>query len=225
MLPAVYPILDTATLLRLGFPCLDAAEALLEGGAKILQFRHKAFWGRDVFAEAGQVAALCRGAGVPFVVNDRADYAAMIGAGLHVGQDDLSPTDARKVVGATATVGFSTHNVAQMAAALSEPVDYVAFGPVFPTASKENPDPVAGLDGLRAVRALTALPLVAIGGITRENAHLCWEAGADSVAVIADLYSAVSFPLSSSLSGPAMKRSLRERMSEWKTLQPHPTRK
>ncbi len=201
-------------------PVLYAVEALLEGGAEILQFRHKGFWGRDIFTLARDVASLCGQAGVPYVVNDRADYAAILGAGLHVGQDDLAPADARRVIGADASLGFSTHNAAQMRAAASEPVDYVAFGPVFPTVSKENPDPVEGVEALREVRQLTSRPLVAIGGITRENASLCWSAGADSVAIISDLLAAVSFPLSVPLQDPARKRSLRDRMAEWKKLQP-----
>lgn len=193
---------------------MEAAEALLEGGARILQFRHKGFWGRDVFAAASETGRLCRAAGAVFVVNDRADFAAIIGAGLHVGQDDLLPADARTVIGPSAWLGFSTHNTAQMDAAAGEPVDYVAFGPVFSTASKENPDPVAGVAALRAVRPRTSRPLVAIGGITRENAAECLRAGADSLAVIGDLVSAVSFPLSVS----EKKRNLRDRMTEWKKL-------
>ena len=118
------------------------------------------------------------------VVNDRADIAALLGAALHLGQDDLPPTDARKILPKPAVIGFSTHDERQVRSAADEPVDYVAFGPVFPTASKENPDPVTGLDQLRRMRALTNRPLVAIGGITLENAEEALAAGADSVAVI-----------------------------------------
>jgi thiamine-phosphate pyrophosphorylase len=210
-LPAVYPILDTASMERLEIPPLLAAEAFLEGGAGILQLRHKAFWGRDIFALAREIAGLCKQARVPFVVNDRADYAAILGAGLHVGQDDLEPEDARRVIGPHPTLGFSTHNPAQMAAARGEPVDYVAFGPVFPTTSKERPDPTTGIETLRTVRSITQKPLVAIGGITRNNALLCFEAGANSVAVISDLLP-VSFPVSDA------KRILRGRMAEWQRI-------
>jgi thiamine-phosphate pyrophosphorylase len=206
-LPRVYPILDTATLDRLHLDPVTAAAALLEGGARILQIRHKTFWSRDTFACAEQIAALCRNAGVLFVVNDRADYAMLLRAGLHLGQDDLLPADARRVTGASAVIGFSTHNQEQMRAAQSEPVDYFAFGPVFATVSKERPDPVAGIEGLRAVRSLTARPLVAIGGIARDNASNCWNAGAESVAVIADL-----FPT------PCTARTVRDRMAEWHRL-------
>jgi thiamine-phosphate pyrophosphorylase len=111
------------------------------------------------------------------------------------------------VIGDTPTIGFSTHNPEQMRAAEFEPVDYVAFGPVFTTASKDRPDPTVGLAGLRAVRALTQRPLVAIGGITRDNAPACWSAGADSVAIIADM-----------LPSPCTPRTLRDRMGEWLSL-------
>jgi thiamine-phosphate pyrophosphorylase len=205
-LPAVYPILDTATMRAEGFSAVDFAAALLEGGARVLQFRHKAFWSREVVAEASGVARLCREAGVAFVVNDRADYAAYLDAGVHLGQEDLLPRDARAVIGKR-PIGFSTHNAAQVRAAQSEPVDYVAFGPVFPTGSKDRPDPVTGIAALREARALTAKPLVAIGGITPENAALCWEAGADSVAVISGL-----IPHSRAL---LTKMALRTRMEEW----------
>lgn len=180
---------------------------MLEGGARILQYRHKGFWSRDVFAQAGEIARLCRDAGASFVVNDRSDYASVLGAGVHLGQEDLPPEDARRVVGPGAVVGFSTHNPDQMLAAQSEPVDYIAFGPIFATVSKDRPDPCVGIGGLGLARSLTAKPLVAIGGITRANASLCWDAGADSVAVIADLYPA-----------PCSNRSLRDRMIEWQQL-------
>lgn len=206
-LPAVYPILDTATLARLDFDCVAAAEAFLEGGARILQVRHKSFWSREVFEVAEKVSSICRAAGVPFVVNDRADYAAILGAALHLGQEDLLPSDARRVVGPDTIVGYSTHNPGQMIAAGAEPADYVAFGPMFSTISKERPDPTVGIEGLKAIRALTNRPLVAIGGITRANARDCWNAGADSVAIIADLYP-----------NPCTKITLRERMREWQSL-------
>ena len=200
----VYPLLDTATLERLDLKPVAAAGAILEGGARILQYRRKSFWGREAFAEAEQIARLCREADAIFIVNDRADYARLLGAGLHLGQEDLLPADARIVVGAAPVIGFSTHNGAQMEAAQSYPVDYVAFGPVFRTTTKERPDPATGIGGLRHVRTLTRLPLVAIGGITRDNAGACREAGADAVAVVADLYP-----------NPCTKQALRERMAEW----------
>jgi thiamine-phosphate pyrophosphorylase len=206
-LPRIYPIVDTTTLDRLSFDPVHAAEALLDGGARILQFRHKGFWSRDVFAKAEKIAVLCRSASAAFIINDRADYAMLLRAGLHLGQDDLFPADARKVVGEKAAVGFSTHNAEQMRSAKYEPVDYVAFGPVFGTASKERPDPTVGLEGLRTIRVLTQRPLVAIGGITQENAELCWRAGANSVAVIAGMFPAECTP-----------QSVRARIEEWMEL-------
>jgi thiamine-phosphate pyrophosphorylase len=180
-LPAFYPIIGT----------VSAAEALLEAGARILQFRHKGFFSRSVFEEASRIAELCRSTGAIFVVNDRADVAALLNAGLHLGQDDLSPVDARRILPAASILGFSTHNEQQLSAGDSEPVDYLAVGPIFATGSKQNPDPVVGLDGLRKLRSLTQKPLVAIGGITRELAPKVFDAGADSVAVIGDLFSDV----------------------------------
>jgi thiamine-phosphate pyrophosphorylase len=188
IVPPFYPILDTETAAKRGVALADAAAQMLEGGAQILQFRHKGFWSRGVFETLERVAELCRNAGVVFVVNDRADLAKLAGAGLHLGQDDLPPAAARSIVGTGTMIGFSTHNEAQLRAAAQEPADYLALGPIFGTASKANPDPTVGLEGLRRLRPLTARPLVAIGGITRENAGAMLKAGADSVAVIGDLF-------------------------------------
>ena len=181
-LPAFYPILDADRI-----PAIPAAEALLGAGARILQFRHKSFFSRSAFQDASRIAELCRSAGALFVVNDRADIAMLLNAGLHLGQDDLSPADARRILPTPTIIGFSTHNEDQLRAADLEPVDYLAIGPIFATGSKQNPDPVVGLDRLRALRALTSKPLVAIGGITRELAPQVFEAGADSVAILGDL--------------------------------------
>ena len=206
-LPRVYPILDTESLDGRSIALETAAAAFLEGGAGILQIRHKQHWSRGFFASAGTVARLCREAGAALVVNDRADFALLLDAGLHVGQDDLPPRDARRLMGPDAVIGFSSHNVAQLCAAGGEPVDYVALGPVFATASKLNPDPVTGVGEIRRCRSLVEKPLVAIGGITLENALDVWRAGADSVAVIAGL-----------LPSPATAHSLRERMEQWQQL-------
>ncbi|MBZ5723629.1 MAG: thiamine phosphate synthase [Acidobacteriia bacterium] len=206
-LPRVYPILDTESLERRGTSLAAAAAAFLEGGAGILQIRHKQHWSREVFEAAQQVARLCREAGAMLVVNDRADFAMLLGAGLHIGQDDLAARDARRLMGGDAVVGLSSHSVTQLCAAGGEPVDYVALGPVFGTASKRNPDPVVGVEEIRRARGLVEKPLVAIGGITRENALAVLEAGADAVAVIAGLLPEV-----------ATAHSLRERMEEWQQL-------
>ena len=206
-LPRVYPILDTESLDARAIALETAAAAFLDGGAGILQIRHKRHWSRAFFASARTVARLCREAGATLVVNDRADFALLLRAGLHVGQDDLPPRDARRLMGADAIIGFSSHNVAQLCAAGGEPVDYVALGPVFATASKLNPDPVTGIEEVRRCRSLVEKPLVAIGGITQENALDVLKAGADSVAVIAGL-----------LPTSATAHSLRERMEQWRQL-------
>jgi len=186
--PAFYPILDTDAVSRRGVSAVEAARELLAAGIGILQFRHKLFYSREVFAELEAIAAMCARTGATLVVNDRADLARLTGAALHLGQDDLRPSDARRVMGVEGRIGFSTHNEAQLHAAANEPVDYVALGPIFGTGSKQNPDPIVGLDELRRLRPLTPRPMVAIGGITRANARSVIEAGANSAAVIGDLF-------------------------------------
>ena len=206
-LPRLYPIVDTALLEQRGCEVETAARAMLDGGAQILQFRHKGHYTRRVFAESERAAELSRQAGAIFVVDDRADIAVLLDAGLHVGQDDLPSQDARRLIGPSRPLGFSTHNETQLLAALGEPVDYVALGPVFGTTSKEKPDPVVGIAGLQRLRPLAGRPLVAIGGITRENARAVMDAGADSLAVIGDL-----------LPQECTYGSVRARMEEWQRL-------
>jgi thiamine-phosphate pyrophosphorylase len=183
-----YPIVDTETAARRGVDPVAASAATLEAGARILQFRHKGFFSREIFAQAQEIAALCRQADALFVMNDRADIAQLLGAALHLGQEDLEPADARKLLGERGFIGFSTHNEAQLRAAEGQPADYLAIGPIFGTASKKNHDPVVGLEELRRLRPLTTRPLIAIGGITRSNARSVLDAGADGVAVIGDLF-------------------------------------
>lgn len=180
---------------------------MIEGGARVLQLRHKQHFSRDLFRIAEEIASACRDARVLFVINDRADIALMLGAALHIGQGDLPPAAARRVMGAGGLIGFSTHNEEQLRAAEAEPVDYVALGPMFETRSKLNPDPVVGLRELGRLRPLTRKPLVAIGGITRATAREVIDAGADSVAIIADL-----FP------EDCTAMTLRARAQEWVTL-------
>ena len=206
-LPPLYAILDTGTLARRAFPVVDAAEAMLEGGARILQFRHKGHFSRDVFEQAWRVGDFCRRFGALWVIDDRADMAKLLRAGVHLGQDDLPPAMARRILGAEATIGLSTHDAGQLEAAATEPVDYLALGPVFATHSKETPDPVLGIEKLRAWRRLTERPVVAIGGITRANAASVLEAGADSVAIISDL-----------LPEACTKDSIRQRVEQWRVV-------
>jgi thiamine-phosphate pyrophosphorylase len=203
LLPRFYPIVDTALLDRRGFDAERFAALLIEEGAGILQIRHKGTLTRQVFQLMERIRARCAAAGTLCIINDRADVAALLGAGLHLGQDDLPPMLARRVAPAALT-GFSTHNELQAARGAREPVDYLAIGPVFGTATKENPDPVVGLDGVKRVRALTHLPLVAIGGITVDTVAEVIAAGADSVAVIGDLMPA-----------EMTETALRGRMRQW----------
>jgi thiamine-phosphate pyrophosphorylase len=186
-LPRLYPILDSSLLARRGIAIVDVADAFLSAGVAVLQLRQKGQVTRASLADLDAVAALCRSANVPLVVNDRADLARMVGAALHLGREDLPPAAARRVVGLETTIGFSTHNETQLRAAAEEPVDYLALGPIFGTSSKENPDPVVGVEEFRRLRSLTSRPLVAIGGITRSNAQEVFAAGADSIAIIGDL--------------------------------------
>ena len=209
-LPPLYPILDSALLESRDCSLEVAAAAILEAGSRIIQIRHKGHWPRSVFDQACQVKRLCEQAGATLIVNDRADIALLLGAGLHVGQDDIPPAAARRLIGAGAILGYSTHNAEQLDAAAGEPASYLALGPMFPTQSKLNPDPVVGVDRLRAWRRLASKPLVAIGGITRLNARSVLDAGACSVAIIGDL-----FPADCSAA------SIRERMRDWqRTIEP-----
>ena len=203
-LPAFYPVLDTALWARLGIPVQNAAEAILEGGARILQLRHKGHFSRQVLSDGQRIADLCRAAGATFVINDRADIAALLNAALHLGQDDLWPSEARKVLPPVSLVGFSTHNEAQLRSADEQPADYLAIGPIFATVSKDNPDPVVGVNELRRLRAITTKLLVAIGGITRATAKDVMRSGADSIAVIGDL-----------VPDEHSTRALRARTEEW----------
>lgn len=161
------------------------AEALLEAGMKILQYRHKGLYTRDRLAEAETIAKLCTSSGAQYVINDRADIAALVHAGLHLGQDDL-PFDAARRLLPEALIGFSTHNALQFAAAPADAA-YVALGPIYATGSKENPDPVVGVEELQRIAAGRRVPLVAIGGITLDRVAAVRAAGADSVAVISAL--------------------------------------
>jgi thiamine-phosphate pyrophosphorylase len=185
-LPRLYAILDVPR-----FPdsaaMFRAAEELRTGGVTLLQYRNKAGNARLILADARGLKRRL-GNAVRLIMNDRADLClAAEFDGVHVGQEDLSPEGARRVIGSGLWLGVSTHNPEQLREADGTSADYVALGPVFATGSKENPDPIVGLDGVRRARQVTRKPLVAIGGITRENARSVIEAGADAVAVIADL--------------------------------------
>jgi thiamine-phosphate pyrophosphorylase len=197
LLPRLYPILD--------FSCFAAkpetlrqmlrfADQLLQGGATILQYRDKSGDAARMLSCARELRRVTQGQAT-LIVNDRCDICLAAQAdGVHLGQDDLSPAGARNIFGEEGhkssrplVIGFSTHNLDQVREADAMPIDYIAAGPVFATASKANPDPVVGLEGIRRARRATAKPLVAIGGITRKNCRQVMDAGADAVAVISDL--------------------------------------
>ncbi len=185
-LPKLYPILDSCCF-RNAQDMFAAAEELVASGVTLLQYRNKSASARQVLDHAREFRARL-GTRIKLIMNDRADLCLAAGFdGLHVGQDDLSPESARRIIGHERWLGVSTHNPAQVAEADKNLSDYLAIGPIFATKSKANPDPVVGLEGLRRARELTRKPLVAIGGITRANARSVIDAGADSVAVISDL--------------------------------------
>jgi thiamine-phosphate pyrophosphorylase len=190
-LPRLYPILDAQLFAGMN-DLLAAAEELVSAGCTLIQYRDKSGNARQMLEPARELRRLSRaGARAPhfrLVMNDRADLClAAEFDGVHVGQDDLLPESVRKIIGPDRWLGVSTHNAEQVAEADKTSADYLAIGPVFSTSSKEKPDPVVGLEGVRRARQLTRKPLVAIGGITRANAASVIDAGADSVAVISDL--------------------------------------
>jgi len=191
-IPRLYAIVDVSCFampLRTTAAIVDYARDLASGGATLIQYRNKVGTTREMLDHTREIRRALPD-NVILIMNDRADIciAAEL-QGVHVGQEDLSPEGVRTVIGPQRIVGVSTHNLEQLQQADAGPADYIAYGPVFATSSKRNPDPVVGLDGIRAARAVTRKPLVAIGGITRANARSVIDAGADSVAVIADLLS------------------------------------
>jgi thiamine-phosphate pyrophosphorylase len=185
-LPRLYAILDASSFPDTDALCLSATE-LVGGGVTLLQYRNKSGNARQMLEQARELKRRLDKS-VKLIMNDRADLCLAAGFdGVHVGQDDLSPAGARTVIGDKLWLGVSTHNPQQLVDADKTTANYLAIGPVFSTQSKQNPDPVIGLDGVRRARELTRKPLVAIGGITRQNCQSVIEAGADTVAVISDL--------------------------------------
>lgn len=182
-LPKLYPITDTRLS---GLSHAEQVARFADGGATFIQLREKHLSPREFYKAAEEALAVARARRVRLIINDRVDIALALGAdGVHLGQDDLPPAAARELLGQQAIIGFSTHMVEQAQKAARLPVDYIAIGPIFNTSSKENPDAVVGLDGLRRVRqAIGPMPLVAIGGITLETAPAVLNTGADSLAVI-----------------------------------------
>ena len=189
-LPRVYPIVDVGSLIGRGLEVRVVAQQLVEAGAEILQLRCKDGSPQEILRYAEEISQVVDGTGCLPVMNDRVDLAILAGwRAVHLGHKDLPPEAARQVFGRVpAVLGVSTHDAAQVAAANASTADYVAIGPVFGTATKADAEPVVGLEGVRMARGLTRKPLVAIGGITAENAVEVIAAGADSVAVIGALY-------------------------------------
>ena len=190
--PPLYAIIDAALLKKTSE--LSFVEMMAESGVELLQYRNKRASSRELFEASQSISATLSRLAKPgiykprFIVNDRADIAVLANAqGVHVGQQDLNVEEARAIVGPDVLVGVSTHSLEQLDAADKTSADYIAFGPIFPTSSKENPDPVVGLDLLREARRHTRKPIVAIGGITLERAAEVFRAGADSLAVARDL--------------------------------------
>jgi thiamine-phosphate pyrophosphorylase len=186
VLSRLYPILDAGCFADTS-GLLTAAEELAATGVTLIQYRNKSGTARVMLEQARELKARL-GSSIRLIMNDRADLCLIAEFdGVHVGQEDLLPESVRGIIGAERWLGVSTHNPEQLAEADKTSADYLAIGPVFSTSSKDRPDPVVGLEGVRRARPLTRKPLVAIGGITRANAASVIEAGADSVAVISDL--------------------------------------
>jgi thiamine-phosphate pyrophosphorylase len=185
-LPRLYAIIDASSFPDLDALCLKAQD-LVAAGVTLLQYRSKNGNPRDMLQQARELKR-CVGGSATLIMNDRADIClAAEFDGIHVGQDDLSPAGARQVIGNKLWLGVSTHNPEQVKQVDKTSADYIAIGPVFGTLSKDRPDPVVGLEGVRLARSLTSKPLVAIGGITRSTCRAVIDAGADSVAVISAL--------------------------------------
>ncbi len=186
-LPKIYPITDTALS---GFSHVEQVKRLIAGGAAIIQLRDKSASALEFYRSAAEVLKIARKSNVRIIINDRVDIALALKAdGVHLGQDDLPANKAREILGPDAVIGVSAHTAGQARAAIESPVNYIAIGPIFPTSTKKNAEKTVGLDGLKAVRdTIGNMPLVAIGGISKSNVSDVLANGADSAAIISDLY-------------------------------------
>ena len=180
-LPKIYPITDERIS---GIAHAEQVRLLIAGGATLIQLREKYAGTRAFYESAAAAVAIAREHDVSIIINDRVDIALALKTGVHLGQDDLPPDEARALLGPDAIIGFSTHSIEQARTAMKYPIDYIAVGPVFQTNTKQDHDPVIGLDGLKAVRNIIDRPLVAIGGINEGNVAEVFAAGADSAAMI-----------------------------------------
>jgi len=186
LIPIIYPIIDSSlvTLDNIG----KTAEAIIDGGAKILQLRAKSLSSKEFLETALIIRKITKDKGTVFIVNDRVDIALLTDAdGVHLGQGDLPVKEARRLLGNNKIIGYSTHNLREALEAVRLPVDYISFGPIFPTKTKEDTQTPKGLKGLSEVRKAVEIPIVAIGGITETNmAHVLKE-GVESVAMISEI--------------------------------------
>jgi thiamine-phosphate pyrophosphorylase len=188
-LPKLYPITDTSIS---GLSHAEQIERLAAGGASLIQLREKHASPQEFYLTALGAMIMAKQLRVQLVINDRVDIAIAVKAdGVHLGQDDLPPDKARMLLGEGRIIGFSTHTLEQALEADLAPVDYIAIGPVFRTSTKENPGATIGLAMIREIKSRNSKPLVAIGGITLDNARSVIDAGADSIAVISDLLEAI----------------------------------
>ena len=220
--PPLYPILDAALLPEDAVLRREALAELIpnlaEAGVEILQYRNKQGGAEEILQDADTIRASAPASlKLILILNDYTHLLAEAGFhGVHLGQQDLSPREARlrlgPRLGSEAIIGLSTHNEVQLRAAALDPVDYIAIGPVFATSSKANPDPVVGLEGVRLARRLTSLPVIAIGGITLDHAARVWEAGADSIAVISAIFAAGVDPAKAAASFLHLFEELRSRL-------------
>jgi thiamine-phosphate pyrophosphorylase len=186
--PPLYAVLDV-DMLRM--PPADCAESFAGAGVKLIQYRAKHASARECFDACVNLLTRLAERNMRLIVNDRPDIAVLAGTGgVHVGQEDLPPDQARRICGQELWVGVSTHNLEQVRAANLTSANYIAVGPIFSTSTKENPDPVVGTEFIREARKLTRKPIVAIGGITLDHAAEVYEAGANSIAAVRDLLSA-----------------------------------
>ena len=174
-----------------GLTHAEQVKRLIAGGAEIIQLREKRMSPRQFYEASVEAVGLAKRHNIPVIINDRVDIALVTGAaGVHLGQDDMPPAAARKVLGSKAMIGYSTHTVEQAVAAASMPVDYIALGPIFPTSGKGDAEDVVGPDTITEVRErIGEIPIVAIGGINAENFTKVFSSGADSAAIISALVS------------------------------------
>lgn len=185
-IPPLYPIIDSFLT-----PAADiekTATDIMDGGAKILQLRAKKLSSKEFLETARIIRKITKDRGAVFIVNDRVDIALMTDAdGVHLGQDDLPVREARRLLGNDKIIGYSTHNMREARVAKKLPVDYISFGPIFPTKTKEDAQTPKGIKGLSEVRKAVNIPIVAIGGITETNLIYVLKEGADSAAMISEI--------------------------------------